>query len=335
MWRPEFTLNRQEALSGAVRTEASQRKMQIAVRRGSAIVWAVLRFFLIFGLSFIIVYPLLYMLSVSFREPSELFDPTVVWIPKSFTLENIRYVLEVIDYPKAVGKTLSIALSCSLVQTLTCAIAGYGFARFRFRGRGLLFTLALFTLIVPPQTITMPLYINYVDFTAWTAELSGGSGIPMLDTILPLFLPALFGTGIRAGLFIYLCRQYFRNMPLEMEDAAYIDGCGPIAAFWRIMLVNAGPILLVCFLFSFVWYWNDYLNVSLFYTNARPLSVLVSGLRDYLNTAYLPDGSAYSQAQVGVYVLVACLLFIAPVLILYLFLQKFFTQSIVQSGIVG
>ena len=221
MWRPEFTLNRQEALSGAVRTEASQRKMQIAVRRGSAIVWAVLRFFLIFGLSFIIVYPLLYMLSVSFREPSELFDPTVVWIPKSFTLENIRYVLEVIDYPKAVGKTLSIALSCSLVQTLTCAIAGYGFARFRFRGRGLLFTLALFTLIVPPQTITMPLYINYVDFTAWTAELSGGSGIPMLDTILPLFLPALFGTGIRAGLFIYLCRQYFRNMPLEMEDAAY------------------------------------------------------------------------------------------------------------------
>lgn len=326
MWRREFALGS---------TPDSKRRMRIAAQRSGSMLWSVLRFFLIFGLSFIILYPLLYMLSVSFREPSELFDPTVVWIPKSFTLDNIRYMLEVIEYPNALRNTLSIALSCSLVQTMTCAITGYGLARFRFRLRGLFFTLALLTLIVPPQTITMPLYINYVNFTDWTQKLFGGDGIQMLDTILPLFLPAVFGMGIRAGLSVYLCRQYFRNMPLEMEDAAYIDGCGPIAAFWRIMLVNAGPILLVCFLFSFVWYWNDYLNVSLFYTNARPLSVLVAGLRDYLNTGFMPDGSAYSQAQVGVYVLVACLLFIAPALLLYLFLQKFFTQSIVQSGIVG
>lgn len=326
MWRPD---------QGSVRQTALRRHVQNAARRCPPIAWSIVRFFLLFGLSFIIVYPLLYMLSVSFREPAELFDPTVVWIPRSFTLENIRYVLEIVDYPAALGRTLLIALSCSLVQTVTCAVTGYGFARFRFRGRGFLFAFALFTLIVPPQTITMPLYINYVEFTTWTARLFGGDGFRMLDTIWPLFLPALFGTGIRAGLFVYLSRQYFRNMPLEMEDAAYIDGCGPMSAFWRIMMVNAGPILLVCFLFGFVWYWNDHLNVSLFYTNARPLSVIVASLRDYLNTAYLPDGSAYSQAQVGIYVLVACLLFIAPVLLLYLFLQKFFTESIVQSGIVG
>ena len=101
------------------------------------------------------------------------------------------------------------------------------------------------------------------------------------------------------------------------------------------MLVNAGPILLVCFLFSFVWYWNDYLNVSLFYTNARPLSVVVANLRDYLNTAFLEDGSAYSRAAVNIYVLTAGLLFVFPVLLLYIFLQKYFTQSVVQSGIVG
>lgn len=303
--------------------------------RAAKIAWALLRFMILFGLSFIILYPLLYMLSVSFRETHELFDPTVVWIPRTFTLENIGKVMEIIEYPTTLWKTLRIALPCALLQTLTCAITGYGFARFRFKGRKILFVMVLLTLIVPPQTITMPQYINYANVTAWTAQLTGGDGVKLLDTIVPLLLPALFGIGIRAGLFVYLCRQYFRNMPLEMEDAAYIDGCGPMAAFWRIMIVNAGPILLVCFLFSFVWYWNDYLNVSLFYTNARPLSVVVASLRDYLNTSFLEDGSAYSRAAVNIYVLTACLLFVFPVLLLYIFLQKYFTQSVVQSGIVG
>ena len=183
MWRPD---------QGSVRQTALRRHVQNAARRCPPIAWSIVRFFLLFGLSFIIVYPLLYMLSVSFREPAELFDPTVVWIPRSFTLENIRYVLEIVDYPAALGRTLLIALSCSLVQTVTCAVTGYGFARFRFRGRGFLFAFALFTLIVPPQTITMPLYINYVEFTTWTARLFGGDGFRMLDTIWPLFLPALF-----------------------------------------------------------------------------------------------------------------------------------------------
>ena len=317
------------------RSLRSSLRLRTAGSRLSRLVFAVVRAFLIFGLAFIILYPLLYMISLSFREPKELFDPTVVWIPKTFTLDNIRFVYAETDYLVSLGKTLSIALSCSVLQTLVCAVTGYGFARFKFRGRGVLFFLALFTLIVPPQTITMPLYIQYVSFTDFTARLFSSEGIAVIDTMIPLVLPALFGAGLRAGLFVYLYRQYFKNMPVELEDAAYLDGCGPLAAFWRIMLVNAGPIILVTFLFSFVWYWNDYLNVSLFYTSARPLSVVVATFREYLQTARLADGSAFSQAQVGIYVQVACLMFIAPVLVIYLFLQKHFTQSIVQAGIVG
>ena len=333
MWRPEFTLNRQEALSGAVRTEASQRKMQIAVRRGSAIVWAVLRFFLIFGLSFIIVYPLLYMLSVSFREPSELFDPTVVWIPKSFTLENIRYVLEVIDYPKAVGKTLSIALSCSLVQTLTCAIAGYGFARFRFRGRGLLFTLALFTLIVPPQTITMPLYINYVDFTAWTAELSGGSGIPMLDTILPLFLPALFGQGVKSAIFILVFYQYFSSYPKALDEAAEIDGAGKVRLFLKIALPMASGAVVLSLLFSFVWYWNEtYQSNIMFGSVIQTLPLRLQSFTLQYEAIYGADAAGSISESV---VLAGTVLSVLPILLLYVLLQRQFVESIEQAGITG
>lgn len=325
---------------GAVRRLDSREVManprvRVKVNRVTRILLSVLRAFLLIGLSFIILYPLLYMLSVSFRETKELYDPTVVWIPKSFTLENFRFTIEEMNYFPTLLRTLLLSLSCTLLQVFTCAITGYGFARFRFHGRTVLFFLALFTLIVPPQSINMPLYINYVSFTDFTAKVFGGEGVPILDTFVPMVLPAILGVGIRAGLFIYLFRQYFKNMPLELEEAAYLDGCGPIAAFFRIMVVNAGPILLVSFLFSFVWYWNDYLNVSLFYDKAQPLSMVVANFGHHLSSFKLPDGSALARALLGVYVQVGALLFIAPVLLIYLFLQKYFTQSIVRAGIVG
>ena len=309
-------------------------RTKAAADRSKCIIVSVLRAFLIFGLAFIILYPLFYMLSVSLRKPEDLYDPTVVWIPKTLTFENIIFVYKEMDYLNGLLKTLAISLSCSFFQTLTCGITGYGFARFKFKGRNILFFAALFTLIVPPQAITMPLYINYVGFTQMTSGLVEG-GIKIIDTIIPILVPAIFGTGLRAGLFVYIFRQFFRGMPPEMEEAAYLDGCGPISAFWRIMLLNAGPALLVTFLFSFVWYWNDYLNVSLFFTNARPLSVVLANFKEYLLAARMEDGSAFSNAAVGIYVQVGGLMFIAPVLLIYLVLQKYFTQSIVRAGIVG
>ena len=309
-------------------------KAKAAANRTRQIIVSVLRAFLIFGLAFIILYPLFYMLSVSLRKPEDLYDPTVVWIPKTFTLENITFVYREMNYLNGLLKTLAISLSCSFFQTLTCGITGYGFARFKFKGRNILFFAALFTLIVPPQAITMPLYINYVGFTQMTSGIMEG-GIKIIDTIIPILVPAIFGTGLRAGLFVYIFRQFFKGMPPEMEEAAYLDGCGPLSAFWRIMLLNASPALLVTFLFSFVWYWNDYLNVSLFFTNARPLSVLLASFGDYLRAARMEDGSAFSNAAVGIYVQVGGLMFIAPVLLIYLVLQKYFTQSIVRAGIVG
>ncbi len=289
---------------------------------------SLVRGFLMVGLSFIILYPFLYMIVVSIRQPSDMLDPTVVWIPKHLTLENFKFVAEKINYGKGFMMSGLIALSCSIFQTFTCAITGYGFARFKFKGRTPLFFCALLTLMVPPQIINMPLYINYVKFTNITA-------IPTIDTIIPMALPALLGTGLRAGLFIYLFRQFFKGMPKELEEAAYLDGCGPIAAFFRIMLVNAGAAILITFLISCVWYWKDYLNTALFYTSSKPLASTLATLTSTLQTARNSDGSVITGTEVQVYVQTAALMFVTPVLILYMFLQKRFTESVVASGIVG
>jgi len=293
-------------------------------KRGISLV----RGFLMIGLAFIILYPLFYMIAVSIREASDMLDPTVVWIPKHFTLENFKNVAEKMGYIKGFSMSLLISLSCSIFQTFTCALAGYGFARFRFKGRTVLFFGALLTLMVPPQIINMPLYINYVKFTTIT-------GIPTIDTIIPMALPALLGTGLRSGLFIYIFRQFFKGMPKELEEAAYLDGCGPIATFFRIMLVNAGAAVLITFLISFVWYWNDYLNSALFYTSSKPLASILANFTSTLQSARHVDGSSYTLTEVQVYVQVGALMFITPVLIFYMFLQKRFTESVVTSGIVG
>lgn len=309
-------------------------KYKIISGRARKITVALFRYFILLGLAFIILYPLIYMLSVSFRHPNELMDPTVVWIPKTFTFSNITTVFGMLDYPTSLMRTLFLTLLCSILQVFTCSLTGYGFARFKFRLRNILFFAALFTLIVPPQAIMMPLYINFVNFTEYTKNFFS-DGIKLIDTPFPMAFSAFFGLGIRAGLFIYIFRQYYKNLPPELEDAAYIDGCDPIKAYWKIMFVNTGPVLLVSFLFSFVWYWNDYFYVSLYFTNARPLAVLVANFTSVLNTTRLADGSPLSISQISVYVQVSSLMFIGPVLLMYVFLQKYFTQSIVRAGIVG
>lgn len=296
-------------------------------RAGSA-AYSVFRICFLVGLAFVILYPLLYMVSLAVREPTDLLDITVVWIPKNLTWDNLRRVMVKIDYWNSLGKTVGISLVCSLLQCFSCSLAGYGFARFKFKLRGPLFVLVLLTLMVPPQIVMMPSYVNYVNFTTST-------GIPTINTIIPLALPALFGQGLRAGLFIVIFRQFFKGLPLELEDAAYIDGCAPRSAFWRVVFPNAGSILLIVFLFSLVWYWNDYFNVSLYYNSAQPLSSVVANLQQALITSFNEFNKNYSGQEMKIFLHTACLLFVTPLLIIYLFLQKQFTQSIVNAGIVG
>ena len=155
-------------------------------------------------------------------------DPTVIWLPKNLTLDNIRFVLGSTDFVGAFFRSLLLSLSCSVLQMFSCAVTGYGFARFRFRGRNLLFFAALLTVVVPPQIISMPLYIQYSQFTMAT-------GIPTLNTILPTSISALFAQGLKAGLFIYLFRQsykavsYTHLMSISVNRRRY----SPMARSWR------------------------------------------------------------------------------------------------------
>lgn len=302
-------------------------------RRSGAFTLALFRYALLLGLAFIIVYPLLYIVSMAFRTADDILDPTVIWLPRHFTLQNIKDAFVGMRYLDALWNTVSISVFSSLLQLASCAIVGYGFARFQFKGKSLLFGLVLLTIIIPPQIVFIPTYLMYshYDFFGLTTALFGPDAfVNLIDSRLTMYLPALFGVGIRSGLFIYIFRQFFRGLPRELEDAAYVDGCGHARTFLRVILPNAGAAFLTVFLFSLVWYWNDFYYMSMYFNKTKNISLALNGL-----TRNLSDAVSVNVNEVSVRAQAGCLLAIAPLLIIFIVLQKYFTEGVERTGIVG
>lgn len=303
------------------------------LRRKAAVekVWPFFRFVIIFGLSFVILYPLIYMISCTFRERSDMSDPTVMWVPRNYTLQVLKETIKAMDFWNTLKNTLILNIGCSFVQVLSCAVTGYGFARFKFKGKGLLFGVVIMMILVPPQVISLPLYTQFRYF-----GIKGLFSLNLIDTMWTMYLPAITANGIRSGLMILIFRQFFKGLPRELEDAAYIDGCGPFKTFVRVMVPNAASAFLTVFLFSVVWYWNDYYVSSTFFTQNNTVALMLQNLDSQLKIALFNDATVeISPREQIVWKEAGCLISIMPILLLYTFLQKHFTEGIERSGLVG
>ena len=260
-------------------------------------------------------------------------DPSIIWIPKNFTLDNVKQTWGVMKFDKTLVNTIILNLVASILQVATCSITGYGFARFKFKGKNLLFGIVIMMIIVPPQITTIPLYMQYAYPPKFLASLlTLGKSTSLINSPWTMYLPALFANGIRAGLFIFIFRQFFRGLPKELEDAAYLDGCSPLYTYVKIMIPNARQSFLTVFLFSIVWYWNDYYVSSSFFTNNDTVALMLKNLNTNL-IQQLFDGQSVSVRQIIVWLEAGCLLSITPILIMYVFLQRYFVEGIEKSGL--
>ena len=235
------------------------------------------------------------------------------------------------DFGNTLLNTLKLNIGCSVVQVISCAITGYGFARFKFRGKSIMFGIVIMMILVPAQIISLLLYTQFRYF-----GIKGIFSINLIDSMACMYLPAATGNGIRSGLMILIFRQFFRGMPKELEDAAYLDGCSPFGTFLRVMMPNALSSLLTVFLFSVVFYWNDYYVSSTFFTNNKTVSLMLKNLSSQLSLMLFNDATVQISAREQiVWMEAGCLISIMPILIMYIFLQKYFTEGIERSGIVG
>jgi len=303
--------------------------------RIGTIAWSIARAALLLGMSYIILFPILVKISSSFMSLEDMFDSSVNWIPRRPTLEHYRDVFYYMDYPRTLLNSIVLSGGVSILQVVSCMLVGYGLARFDFPGRRILFGCVIFTLIVPPELLLVPLYINWRFFNL--GGLIPGPGWNLLNSQWPFYLMAATGTGIKNGLFIYIMRQFFKGMPKSLEEAAYVDGAGPIRTFFSVMMPNAKAPMLVTFVLSFAWQWNDYFYTTAFYQSAS----------DLLTTAFLRVNTAWLEGYRQIHGMdppwqihslisnTAALFYIAPLLVMFAFLQRYFMRSVERSGIVG
>lgn len=311
-------------MSEVIKAMTSQEKAFRLKRRIRRMAWSAFRFFILAGLGFVILYPLIYMISCAFRAPEDMNDPTVIWIPRHFTLSVMKQTMAVMDYWKTLGRTFAINIGCAFVQVISCAVTGYGFARFDFRGKKLLFGIVILMILVPSQVTAIPQYMLFRYFGPFN----------LINDPLCMYLPAAMGCGIRSGLMIFIFRQFFKGLPNELEDAACLDGCGQVRTFIQVMSPNAKPAYITVFLFSVVWYWNDFYVSSVFFDKNQTAALMLNNLSRLLSQMLFNNADVSPREQI-VWLEAGCLLVIAPVLLMYIFLQKHFTEGIEHSGLAG
>ena len=277
--------------------------------------WKIMRMVILVGLCYIILYPFFVKFMNAFKTVDDFLDPTVRFIPTEFTMENIETVMYQMDYWPTLLNTVMMAVVLGLLQMIVSAFVGYGLARFKFKGSNLLFFIVILTLIVPPQTILIPLFLKFRFFAGF---------INLVETSWPMVILSATGLGLKNGLYIFLFRQIFKNMPKELEEAAYLDGCNAFKTFLRIMLPSATSMMVTVFLLAFSWLWTDTTYSSLFLTDFPVLSNVVSSI-----------GVSGIPIMAANYKNIAALLSVLPIAILFIFAQKSFVQSIDRAGLVG
>ncbi len=306
-------------------------------KTAGSVVLKILRFVLIFGLCFMIIEPIINKFCISIMTEKDIYDTTINILPRHLTTSNYTIASELMSFWEALGNSLWISIAVSLVQIAACTLTGYGFARFNFPLKKLWFACVILIIIIPPQTISSSLYLHFRFFDIFGIfQAVTGEPINLRGSVLPYFLMSAGCMGLKNGLYIFLVRQYFRGIPKDVEEAAYVDGCGTLKTFFRIMLPDAKPIITSCFLFSFVWQWTDSFYSSLFIGGKKLLSTGLASLADnysnYISVVFqrsgtLSEGALQQMNATGV------LMVVTPIILLYLIAQKGFVESLSSTGI--
>lgn len=245
------------------------------------------------------------------------------------------------DYWNGLKITFLFGIVSGLIEVVTCAVYAYGLSRFELRFKKIWMFLLIVTILIPDVMLIIPRILNfrYMDVFGILGLFYKLTGVDLrvniTDTVWTFYLPSLFGVGLKGGLFIYIYMQFFKGLPKELEEAAWIDGAGPVQTFIRIIIPSSGVVILTVFIFSFIWHWNDWLLATMYTENNHTLAFTLRNISGYIGQLWSSmkisaDSSAYYGAP-----LAACLMFIAPPTLLYVILQRHFIESVDRVGIVG
>ena len=298
----------------------------------SNVIWYLFRFIILLGVSYIVLYPFFTKIAASFMSPEDFIDVTVMLIPKYPTFDQYKAVFLENNYIAAFFNTLFLSASSAILQTFVACLVGYGLAKFKFKGNSLVMAAVILTMVVPHGTVYLSMFMEFRYFDIYgIIKAITGNTIQLTQSFWPLIILSITGLAFKNGLYIFMMRQFFRGVPDELEESAYIDGSGTFRTFVQIILPLSIPMMITIFLFAFSWQWTDDFYTNMFIsTNKITLMPDIVGIPKSLETTYAGQELYYSAINN------TCgLMIILPLVVLYLFCQKFLVQGIERSGIVG
>lgn len=291
---------------------------------------------LMFSLCFLILQPFFNKISLSLMSPSDLADSTVISVPKLPTLENFKMAWELLKYEISMPYTAVLSLITGLLQTASSFLVGYGFARYKFPLKKFWFACVILMIVLPVQSYSISLFLNFRFFDVLGIfRATTGAPLNLIGTPIPQFLMAMTATGLKNGLYIYLFYQHFRGVPKDLEEAAYLDGCGTVRTLFQVMLPDAIPLVVSCMLFAFVWQWTDHQFTNLLLSSDHYLATLLLKVGSMVGTS--GGNMAGLGVSTGMYAdcltATATLLMLIPVVTIYLIGQRKFVESLSFSGV--
>ncbi len=321
-------------------TEQKLLKYKSYGAKGAGVLFYIFRYIVLLTVGYIVIYPLLSMIVTSIQSYDSMNDSIRMWVPTGFDIkDNYELAMLVMRYGKSLGVTLLYMMVPAVLQIATCAVAAYGFARFNFKGKGILTGLLFITILVPDIMIVIPRMVTYtnLDFLGILGLIDKLTGLDIrpniINTVWAMYLPALFGAGIRSGILIYIYIQFFKGLPRELEEAAWVDGANPLRAFISIAIPSSGVVILTVAVFSLIWHWNETVNSSMFLSGKMPLSIQIKYFSKNTSTILTDHGNR--NYNITAIKNAACALFIAPMLVFYMIVQRWFIESIDRVGITG
>lgn len=299
-----------------------RRKPAWGLIAGKAVIYAVL-----VVISFVYLEPVLRIISKTFMSAPDVIDPAVQWLPRTFSTDNLKVASRVLNLETSLVNSLWFSSLLAACQTLVSALTGYALSRFEFRFKRFWFIMILMVFIVPLPVLMVPRLMMFITFQNLTK-------IKMIGTALPQVAMALLGQGVYSTVLILIFYNFFNMIPGVLDEAAMIDGAGPLQVFYHVVVRLSRVTVLVVFLFSFVWNWNEtYVTGTLVAGTIQLLPGKLALFDQQFESLVSSSGSAFRINEA--YKMAATFISILPLIGLYLLVQRQFIQGIENTGITG
>jgi multiple sugar transport system permease protein len=299
------------------------KRLFVGKQDGGGLLTKVMLYGVMTGIAYVFIYPIIYMLSKSLMPIEDIINPMVKWLPTAVSTENYAMVLQAFNLREVMFDSFLIASLSTLTIVVSSGLIGFGLARYDFPFKKVMFALILVMFALPPQIMSIPRYVMYND-------------MGLIGSIFSFLIPAFFGQGLNAAIFILIYYQFFRTIPKVLTEAAQIEGAGHFTVFRKIYVPLGGPAILTSTLYAFIWYWNNGALTTLYMgRNYTTVMMQLNALKNALAEEFPVDKvSGFSPLSEGV-LFAGNMIALLPLLVLYVVLQRFFVESIDRAGITG